>query len=115
MHDFSDAGIYVFALLAIPVGAFCAAVFALIAYWKRALKTYWFVILVPDAMPWVVVAMSSRQAFEFALELVRESRVYRPVPFVGIAILLLGFRYFVRHVKEKPSRAAARRANARGQ
>ena len=108
MHgDLSGIGSFFLAFAAIPLGAIVAAILAAIAYRRRALGTYWFVILASYLSPWLLVLGNKEVAAEF-WGLLRDPEpgmtAINIVPVIGAGILLAGCHYYVRHTKVKRSR-----------
>ena len=105
MSDFSGGlAAFLLAILLIPAGAICAAVLAVVAYRKHAIREYWFVVLASYLGPWLLVLALGREGIDLFSEIVQSpsgvASALVVVPFCGGALLVLSYLYWIRHIRE---------------
>jgi hypothetical protein len=98
------------AVYLVPLGALIAFGLAVIAYHKRGLRRLWPAILIAFCAPWLLALEQGGLAlmFEVMLNPTEWGAVTYVwvVPFVSGGLLVLGFRYWIRHIRESNRRPA---------
>ncbi len=92
------------AVYLVPLGAVVALCAGLVAYHRRTLRHHWATILVSFTAPWLLAL--ERGGPQLMFELMTNPTEWGVptfvwvVPFAGMGLLILGFRYWMRHFRE---------------